>query len=86
MHHVIRAVPPHTLPIRKFQPGGSGLAESGQTLQGSFSAVSKPNFANKYAFESSRRDLQNALLCTALKSHFMKFFILFYAKNARIWF
>ena len=37
-----------------------------QTLQGSFSAVSKPNFARKYAFESSRRDLHNALLCTAL--------------------
>ena len=41
-----------------------------QTLQGSFSAVSKRNFARKYAFESSRRDLHNALLCTALKSHF----------------
>ena len=39
-----------------------------KTLQGSFSAVSKPNFARKYAFESSRRDLHNALLCTALKS------------------
>ena len=26
-------------------------AESGQTLQGSFSALSKPNFANKYALE-----------------------------------
>ena len=37
----------------------------GQTLEGSFSAVSKPNFARKYAFESSRRDLHNALLCTA---------------------
>ena len=37
-----------------------------QTLQGSFSAVSKRNFAIKYAFESSRRDLRNALLCTAL--------------------
>ena len=45
-------------------------AESGQTLQGSFSAVSKPNFASKYALESSRRDLHKALLCTALKSHF----------------
>ena len=42
----------------------------GQTLQGSFSAVSKPNFASKYAFESSRRDLHNALLCTALQSQF----------------
>ena len=36
----------------------------------SFSAVSKPNFARKYAFESSRRDLHDALLCTALQSHF----------------
>ena len=41
-----------------------------QTLEGSFSAVSKPNFATKYAFESSRRDLHNALLCTALNSPF----------------
>ena len=43
-----------------------------QTLQGSFSAVSKPNFASKYSLESSRRDLHDALLCTALKSHFFK--------------
>ena len=35
-------------------------------LAGSFSAVSKPNFATKYALESSRRDLHNALLCTDL--------------------
>ena len=41
-------------------------AESGQTLQGSFSAVSKPNFAIKYSLESSRRDLHKALLCTVL--------------------
>ena len=34
------------------------------------SAVSKPNFARKYAFESSRRDLHNALLCTTLQSQF----------------
>ena len=44
----------------------AALRGVGQTLQGSFSAVSKPNFASKYAFESSRRDLHNALLCTAL--------------------
>ena len=44
---------------------GDLYAESGQTLQGSFSAVSKPNFASKYSLESSRRDLHNALLCTA---------------------
>ena len=36
------------------------------TLKGSFSAVSKPTFARKYALESSRRDLHNAVLCTAL--------------------
>ena len=42
-------------------------AESGQTLQGSFSAVSKSIFASKYSLESSRRDLHNALLCTALE-------------------
>ena len=41
-----------------------------QTLEGSFSTVSKRNFAGNYAFESSRRDLHNELLCTALKSHF----------------
>ena len=46
------------------------LRLSWQTLEGSFSAVSKPNFSSKYAFESSRRDLHNALLCTALKSKF----------------
>ena len=37
------------------------------TLKGSFSAVSKPKFASKYALESSRRDLQNSLLCTVLE-------------------
>ena len=39
------------------------------TLKGSFSAVSKPNVASKYALESSRRDLLNALLCTVLESN-----------------
>ena len=34
-------------------------AASGQTLGGSFSAVSKPNFASKYSFESSWRDLED---------------------------
>ena len=34
----------------------------------SFSTVSKPNFASKYSFESSRRDLHNTLLCTATRS------------------
>ena len=39
-----------------------------QTLQSSFSAASKPNFASKYSLESSRRDLHSAFLCTALQS------------------
>ena len=39
------------------------------TLKGSFSAVSKQNVASKYALESTRRDLQNALLCTVLESN-----------------
>ena len=43
-----------------------------QTLGGSFSAVSKPNFASKYALESSRRDLHNALLCTVFESQFFR--------------
>ena len=41
-----------------------------RTSQGSFSAVSKPNFASKYSLESSRRDLHKALLCTVLKAQF----------------
>ena len=47
---------------------GDLYTESGQTLQCSFSDVSKPNFASQYSLESSRRDLHNALLCTALES------------------
>ena len=47
-----------------------------QTSRGSFSAVSKPNFARKYSLESSRRDLHNAFLCTVVNSqNFVKFFI-----------
>ena len=49
---------------------GRRLFGSWQTLQGSFSAISKQNFASKYAFESSCRDLHNAPLCTALRSQF----------------
>ena len=51
--------------VKKIQtPSGPPV---GQIWQGSFSAVSKPNLASRYAFESSRRDLHNALLCTALQ-------------------
>ena len=53
--------------LAQFRPNAGAF---GQILQGSFSTVSKPNFASKYALESSRRDLHNALLRTALKSHF----------------
>ena len=36
------------------------------------SAVSKPIFATKDSFESSRRDLHNALLCTVFESQFFR--------------
>ena len=45
---------------------GDLYTESGQTLQGSFSSVSKPMIATNYSLETSRRDLHNALLRTAL--------------------
>ena len=45
-----------------------------QTSRGSFSAVSTPIFASKYALESSRRDLRNALLCTVLVGSVWEFF------------
>ena len=51
-----------THPLVHVEDLGDLCAESEQTLHGSFSAVSKPNFARKYAFERSRRDLHNALL------------------------
>ena len=50
-----------------------------ETLEGSFSTVSTPIFASKYALESSRRDLHNALLCTALQS---QFFVKMLPKNS----
>ena len=60
----------------------AGNGSVGQTWQGSFSAVSSPNFASKYALESSRPDLHNALLCTTRESHLLKILFL---KNARIY-
>ena len=50
---------------------------AGKTLHGSFSAVSKSSFASKKPF--SRPDLQNPLLCTALKS--LLFFLVNWAKK-----
>ena len=53
---------------RRLASQAAGDAGSiGRILQGSFSAVSKRIFASEYSFESSRRDLHNALLCTALQ-------------------
>ena len=64
-----------TFPDRSKAAWPRGLAKRKCTrhaalTHGSSSAVSKQNFASKYAFKSSRRDLHNALLCTALQSHF----------------
>ena len=45
-----------------------------QTLRGSFSAVSKPNFASKYSLESSWRDLQDLHAFAPLRpQYFSKF-------------
>ena len=79
-----RSLRPHGLEPRIFREGLLELGElldrlapmlaltqlsNYLTLKGSFSAVSTPMFASKYALESSRRDLQNALLCTVLESN-----------------
>ena len=48
--------------------GTGPLEGSFSAAAAAFSAVSKPNFASKYALESSRRDLHNALLCTVLNA------------------
>ena len=51
-----------------------------QTLRGWFSAVSPPNFASKYSFESSWRDLQDLHLCvfwekrTEIENEIMKMY------------
>ena len=58
----------HDAVVRRVRHLGDLYTESGQTLKGSFSAVSKLNFASKYALERSRRDLHNALLCTVLNA------------------
>ena len=50
-----------------------------QTLQGSFSSASTPNFARKYSLESSGRDLQDlhifTCFCTAQTSIFQNIFV-----------
>ena len=65
--HFVSNAPGVLLAPRCAASGSAG----GSTWQGSFSDASKPNFARKYALESSRRDLHNALLCTALQSQFV---------------
>ena len=57
-------------PRSRSHPSDTGLRRPGKLLEGSFSAASKRNCAREYVFESSRGDLQNTLLCTALKSQF----------------
>ena len=69
LHHVVQRV---GVVARQSRDLGDLYAESRQTQQGSFSAVLKPNFVRKYALESSRRDLHNALLCTTLNHMFSK--------------
>ena len=74
-----------------FMTGGDGARVGHER---SFSAVSKPNFARKYALESSRRDLHNALLCIAFAQLCnLKFFVnnyclpknsIFFAKFGKI--
>ena len=62
--------PPRTSEEMRTSLGTRSRHGMRQTLQGSFSAVSRRNSARKYAFESSRRDLHNAPLCISLKSYF----------------
>ena len=64
-----RGTPPVELPEDALAAllGRTELSNN-RALKGSFSAVSKPKFASKYALERSLRDLHNALLCTALHS------------------
>ena len=60
------------IPVSQYHPAGRQYPSIlRQTFEGSFSAVSKPIFASKHSFESSRRDLHITLLSTALQSHFL---------------
>ena len=47
--------------------GGVGSRQAGQTLEGSFSAVSTPIFASKYAFFSIFRDVQDSYTFAPLR-------------------
>ena len=49
--------------------------QAGQTLEGSFSAVSTPIFATKCSFCSIFRDLQDITFCTARNSKFYEHFV-----------
>ena len=58
--------------------GGVNMWKLNQTLNGSFSAVSKPNFASKYSLESSWRDLQDLHAFAPLRpQYFIEFFGVF---------
>ena len=64
-----------------FGPWGFGGRQARQTLEGSFSSLSKPMFASKYSFESSRRDLRNTHFCTDLRSQSFKCKLSFFLKR-----
>ena len=65
-----RAVPERARPLEDPEPWTGLKINSTDKVDirypGWLSAVSKPNFASKHSFQSSRRDLHNALLCTVL--------------------
>ena len=64
---------------------------SGQTLQGSFSSVSKPNFASKYSLESAiriylkrrlgKRDMGKCFLKIISENYFWKLFLKIISEN-----
>ena len=67
--------------------GGVNMWKLNQTLSGSFSAVSKPNFASKYSLESSWRDLQDLHAFAPLRPQYFsnfssKFFGVFEIRHA----
>ena len=64
---------------------GSLVDRIRQTLEGSFSAVSKPNFASKYAFESSRRDLHKHSFAQLCNLKFLSEFSRNFAKECIVW-
>ena len=63
--------------------GGVGSRQAGQTLEGSFSAVSTPIFASKYAFFSIFRDVQDSYTFAPLRHSKFADFCNFWKKAPR---